>query len=78
VVAILVVDSCTSLASAMARPHNNLNSYIVFYRVSYMLVSGQHSWELSCRSRITVPLQNVKKEITGLLRIPAGKHNIVI
>jgi hypothetical protein len=54
-----------------------MNSYMVFYRGPFRLDSGQRSWELSCRSGITVPLQKLgKKGITGFPRIPAGKRNL--
>ena len=50
---------------------------MVFYRGPFRLDSGQRSWELSCRSGITVPLQKLEKEgITGFLKIPAGKLNL--
>jgi hypothetical protein len=52
-------------------------SYVNFYRGPYRPVFGPRSWELSCKSRITVPLQKLEKNgISGFLRIPAGKCNL--
>jgi hypothetical protein len=37
-------------------------SYVDFYRGPYSPVSGPRSWELSCRSGITVPLEKIEKK----------------
>jgi len=36
--------------------------YVNFYRGPYRPVFGLRSWELSCRSGITVPLQKLEKK----------------
>jgi len=40
----------------------DFKSSVDFYRGPCRPISGRHSWELSCGSRITVPLQKLENK----------------
>ena len=65
--------------SAKIRCVLGFKSYVDFYRGSYSPVSEPRSWALSCRSRITVPLEKLEKkesqDFPGFLQL-AGKRNL--